>query len=1158
MMGTAALAGSGEGQRLDRLPLSFEANLGQGPADVRYLSGGRSPGLHFRAGARVSTVEGVEIRLAGAAEEVEPEGLEELAGRSHYLLGSDARRWRRNVPHFGRVRYRDVYPGISLEFHGKQRELEYDFLVAPGADHSRIRMAFDGAAGLQLEANGDLLIQGRGATLVQRRPQLYQETGGMRCVIEGRYRLEESGEVSIRVGAYDAGQELVIDPILSYSTYLGGTGGDRALAVAVDGGGNAYVTGVTSSRDFPRTADALQSPATGRTDVFVTKVNPSGTALVYSTFIGGSDDDGGYGIAVDSAGNAYVTGRTRSSPFPTTAGALRTARNGFGDAFVLKLNPAGSALVYSTYLGGRGENETGMGIAVDAAGAAFVGGRTDSSDFPTTPGAFRTTAGGGSCGFLGFTFPCDDGFVSKLNAAGSALVYSTYVGGSGDDQVQGIAVDSSGNAYVTGFTEASNFPTTAGVLQTARRGGSDAFVVKLNTTGGAVYSTYLGGGDAESGEGIAADSGGHAYVAGSTASSNFPTAGAAQAALGGSTDAFLAKLNPAGNGLVYATYWGGSAFDQANAIAIDGAGNAYATGSTNSANFPAANAVQPASGGGNDAFAMQLEANGSRAVLSTYLGGSGGDFGYGIALDGGGGVIVAGGTESANLFTTQGAAQTAYRGGSANDVSGDAFVMRIADLGASGITMLSAASFSGTAFAAEMLVSAFGERLATATALAETTPLPAELAGTTVRVTDAAGVERVAPLIFVSPGQVNFLLPAGTGAGIATITVRSGDGTQTTSRVRIEPVAPGLFSANADGKGVAAALSLRVRGDGTQVAEPIFRFDAAQSKRVAVPIDLRPQEEVYLLLFGTGIRNRSAVSAVSVRIAGIECEVLSAGAQGEFAGLDQVNVRLPRSLIGRAESDLILTVDGKAANTVTVFLEGRPRITAVSPSGVRLGETVNELVISGENLGEVTRVQIEPAAGITVSNLRATDARLTVQVSAAAETFAGERRISGVFAAGTTDRLPFLVRPRAGSRAPFIYNFQLRTNAPAGDMMTFAGSFDFEDEDGDVAFTGGEAGSARMTYSVGGCSRTFTGTFLDKRGQTSGRVTFTVEYRWNSLIFSSSRNSIVLVDAAGNRSNSLETPDQGGFCRLQRRQAPPWDAPPAIDEDRRRRRAEHG
>jgi hypothetical protein len=568
------------------------------------------------------------------------------------------------------VKYANVYPGVDLVYYGNQRQLEYDFVVEPGADPRQIQLGFEGAKRLRLDADGDVILSIGGGEVIEHKPVIYQEIGGMRRRVTGGYALRNGHTVGFKLAGYDSHRSLTIDPSLVYSTYLGGS--SDGTAIAVDSLGNAYVAGTATSSNFPTTAGAFQTTLRGDGDAFVAKLNSSGSGLVYSTYLGGGNFDAGGGIALDSSGNAYVTGHTFSTDFPTTAGAFQTTLGGETNAFVSKLNSSGSALVYSTYLGGS-NRDVGQGIAVDSLGNAYVAGTATSSNFPTTAGAFQTIYGGG----------VTDAFVSKLNSSGSALVYSTYLGGShgtlGDEGASGIALDSPGNAYVTGQTDSSDFPITPGAFQTTLLGSQTAFVSKLNGSGSAlVYSTYLGGNSADWGIGIAVDLAGNAYLTGGTNSSDFPTtAGAFQTTLsmGGDgdafVDAFVAKLNSSGSGLVYSTYLGGGNFDAGGGIALDSSGNAYVTGVTQSGNFPTtAGAFQSTFGGGvENAFVSKLNSSGSALVYSTYLGGSVDDVGQGIALDSGGNAYVTGATTSSDFPTTAGAFQTTYGGGNV-----DAFV----------------------------------------------------------------------------------------------------------------------------------------------------------------------------------------------------------------------------------------------------------------------------------------------------------------------------------------------------------------------------------------------------------------------------------------------------------------------------------------------------
>jgi hypothetical protein len=602
----------------------------------------------------------VRLKLVGSSSRAKPVGFEELPGKSNYFIGSDPSRWRTNVPLYGKVRYRQVYPGIDLVYYGNQGQLEYDWIVAPGADAGSIRMAVEGAGEMKADEGGDVVVRVGEGEVRLKKPVVYQEGGSGRNEVAGRFAIRDGSEIGFELGTYDRRRPLVIDPVLVYSTYHGGNGQDIGYGIAVDVAGNAYVTGETGSTDFP-VASPRQPASGGGMDAFVTKLNASGSALVYSTYHGGSGDDVGHGIAVDGAGNAYVTGETRSTNFPTASPRQPAFGGGTHDAFVTKLNASGSALVYSTYHGGNGVDR-GKEIAVDGAGNAYVTGVTGSTDFPMA-NPLQPAYGGGA-----------DAFLTKLNASGSALVYSTYHGGSGGDLGHGIAVDPAGNAYVTGETSSTDFPT-ANPRQPASGGGMDAFVTKLNTSGSAlVYSTYHGGSGGDVGHGIAVDGAGNAYVTGETSSTNFPTASPRQPIFGGGLrDAFVTKLNALGSALVYSTYHGGSGGDLGHGIAVDPAGNAYVTGETTSTNFPTANPPQPAYGGGNDAFVTKLNALGSALVYSTYNGGSGGDVGHGIAVDGAGNAYVTGYTGSPN-FPMANPLQPAFGGGNT-----DAFVTKIGE-----------------------------------------------------------------------------------------------------------------------------------------------------------------------------------------------------------------------------------------------------------------------------------------------------------------------------------------------------------------------------------------------------------------------------------------------------------------------------------------------
>ncbi len=1360
-----------------KLPMSFELNQGQADSQVRYLSRGRGyqvlltdteAVLRLHGADRKSKAEAINspladqrnpqssvlrLKLDGASAAGQITGLDPLPGKSNYLIGSDPKKSHRDIPNYARVEYHNVYPGVSLAYYGTQRALEYDFIVAPGADPGVISVSFEGVERVEPSANGDLALHLNGEIIYQRSPVIYQQAGGRRRAVAGRYVMKGAKQVGFEVEGYDASKPLVIDPTLEYSTYLGGGGDDAGQSVKVDSTGAAYIAGVTFATDFT-TKSAAQAVSKGGTDAFVTKLSASGATVVYSTYLGGSGDDAASGIAVNSTGEAYVTGNTTSTDFNTrnplqtaarggteafvaklsangsqlvystylgssgedagfgvavdssgaayvtgytsandfnTQAPIQTANRGEFDAFVAKINPTGAALVYSTYLGGTG-SELGTAIAVDAAGTAYVTGYTNSTDFNLTSSPLQAANGGnldlfvakirltsaqttptlvystylggadddqgagvaadssGNAYLTGSTYSLNfpvttnalqptrkgdsDAFATKINSAGSALTYSTYIGGSGPDSARGLAIDATGNCYIAGETYSTDFPIK-NAPQAENRGASDAFVVKINPTGGAslfatylggggldtgyaisvdssggmyvagatdsrdfnvnnamqgdnlggtdafvtkisadgsdlTYSTYLGGSGNDSGLSVAVDSSGAAYLTGATATANFEVANPIQGSSRGSTDAFVVKISADGTALVYATYLGGSGFDQGLDIAVDQSGSAYVTGVTASADFNTRQPLQTGNGGGGDAFIAKLNAAGDNLVYSTYFGGGGSDSGQSIAVDSSGAAYVTGITGSTNLqvktplqannrgqedafiakinpagstvvyatylggtgsdagngiavdasgaayvtgvtsstdFNIKSAFQDANRGeldafvakisgdgstltyssylggsssefgnGIAVDSSGaayvtgatsstnfnirnplqnanggnsDAFVTKInpsgsatvystylggadsdvatsvavdaagvvyltgsttssnfplknpdqgrnnggsdafiatinaagSDLGystylgggdaddgfgiavdgvgniyavgqtrsldlplanslqpfasggfdtfivkisvAGAATTVSAASYNPAEQAAESIVTAFGVGLATDSKAAETLPLPISLAGTTIKVKDSAQVDRDASLFFVSPGQVNYLLPASLATGPAVVTITSGDGRVSMGTIMVSTVSPGLFSADSSGRGLAAALALRVKADGTQIYEPVVTYDTSQSRFVSIPIDLGPEgEQVILLLFGTGLRGNGGTQNVTVTVGGAVAQPLFLGAQGGFAGLDQCNVLIPRSLAGSNQvANVVLGVGGKMANTVSVGIK---------------------------------------------------------------------------------------------------------------------------------------------------------------------------------------------------------------------------------------------
>jgi len=723
-----------------RLPLSFEQNSDQqAPSEIKYLSRGGGYSLYLTESGAVLALRQpgtsrkrpadpavLRMQLVNGTPGARMAALDEQPGKSNYFIGNDPSKWRTGVAHYGRVTARGVYPGIDLIYHGDQGQLEYDFEVAPGASPRAIRLALEGAQNLRVDAQGNLVVSLEGGEVVFHAPVAYQEEHGVRQVVPSRYSLKKN-QVGFRVTKYDARRPLVIDPTLAYSTYLGGGSIDGASAIAVAPDDTAFVTGGTFSSNFPVVHPVLGYE--GGEDAFVAKISSDGSTLLYATYLGGANQDYGTGIAVDTFGDAYVTGSTDSPNFPVTPlvfdtlcgsdGKCGATYNFPGDivfnGFVTELNVAGSALAYSCFIGGYQEAD-GNAIAIDSAHNAYITGEVGPPIQPTQNGpAYYFVVDGG---FQKANGGAGDAFVLKVDATASDALYSSYLGGADEDIGFGIAADSNENAYVTGLTYSSQsetppFPITSGALQSAYGGGGDAFLVKVNTntTGPAslVYSSYLGGTALDQGSGIVMDSNNNAYVTGTTTSTastlGFAVpAGAYQPDCALDTlglcegDVFVAKLNPALSGaasLLYFTYLGGGGADAGYGIALDPSDNVYLTGSTASSNFPVTSDVFQSQYGGGDADAfvakMTLAGKGTADLdYSTYLGGSNSDIGYGVAVDITGNAYVAGQTCS-NDFPMADALQNAPGGNC------DAFISQVSIL--PGITV----SPSGLTFPTENL-----------------------------------------------------------------------------------------------------------------------------------------------------------------------------------------------------------------------------------------------------------------------------------------------------------------------------------------------------------------------------------------------------------------------------------------------------------------------
>lgn len=713
------------------LPLSFEPNRGQADPAVQFLARGQGYTLllardeavvafegqeqtdritaflqnmdpkkrerfekskYFRLSPRFRQVrksESVGIVMKGASPDPAVEALGLLPGTSNYFIGNDPHKWRTGIPSYARVRYRQVYPGIDLVYYGNRQHPEFDFVLAPGADPSVIDLLVDAKGPLHVDGDGNATVETRDGSFELFRPRVFQTANGTEQPLRGGFVLRGKHDIGFHLAAYDHRRALTIDPTLSYSTYFGGNGTDTGESIAVDSSGDMYIAGTTTSTDFP-IASGYQTTLSGTSDAFVSELDPTGTMLEYSTYLGGSGDQTGAALAIDPAENAYITGTTTSSDFPIVNGFQTTLGSPNGNAFVARIDTtvAGAAsLVYSTYLGGGGNSsnsfgDAGFGIAVGASETAYITGQTTSDasvkSFPTTSGAYQLT----------LNSPNGNAFLTVLitkMAGASSLLYSTYLGGNGTgiygDYGIAVAVNSSGDAFLTGQTTSNSptpFPTTSGAFQTSLNGtDGNMFVTELNNkalsrTAQLVYSTYLGGTDTnpndpgDEGDGIVVNSSGDIYITGGASSSNFPTTvGAYQSSNSSEGKAVIAELNPALSGsssLVYSTFLGGSGGDVANSIAVDVYGNAYIAGATGSSNFPILGNLTTLESSDFDGFFTEMNPTGTALVYSTYLGGScaQGDSASGIALDSTDDVFVSGETCSTN-FPVSSAPNTPYQ-----------------------------------------------------------------------------------------------------------------------------------------------------------------------------------------------------------------------------------------------------------------------------------------------------------------------------------------------------------------------------------------------------------------------------------------------------------------------------------------------------------------
>lgn len=690
--GTASIEPRKPGDLYGKLPIVFEPNVGQTDPSVRFVSRGSGYTMFLtgteavlkiqRIGKKADDDKAAAIRMniLGANPAAVSTGLDPTGGISNYLIGNDPSQWRTDIPSYRRVRYEDVYPGIDIVYYGDSQRLEYDFVVEPNADPTRIGLSFDGASRAKVDnRSGDLVLETSAGTIRQLKPFAYQETNGERIEVASTYRTKESGDGSIRVSIdlaeYDHSRRLIIDPVLAYGSYLGGSGYEEARGITVDSAGNAYVVGTTTSLDFPTTPGTIKPnllprnglPGSYWYDAFVTKIDPTGTAVVFSTYFGGREgSEIGMGVQVDPNGNIIFSGTTTASDLPTL-NAYQSTFGGTDDAFAAKLNPTGSALIYSTYLGGN-NTDTGGRIALNrTTGDAVFVGSASSPNFPTTPGAYKPKLCDSPITCSGIFY--SGSYIVKLSSAGNAI-YSTLF----DASINDVTLDASDNALIGGAVGVLNFPTTPGAFQPASSGGVEGFLAKLNPAGNAVvYGTYLGGGfQSDRVMGVAIDPAGSIYAVGRTENAAFPvTPGVFDGTFNGGEDAFVTKLDPTGSTLVYSTFFGGQGADQPFAIAVGSDGGAFIAGETFSGTtFPTRNSliVPPAT-----IFAARFSPDASSLVYSTLLGQGGA---YALAVDNSDNAYVTGLTTSA--IVTPNSFQPNRGAVDSQSSPKDAFVMKIA------------------------------------------------------------------------------------------------------------------------------------------------------------------------------------------------------------------------------------------------------------------------------------------------------------------------------------------------------------------------------------------------------------------------------------------------------------------------------------------------
>jgi uncharacterized protein (TIGR03437 family) len=967
-----------------KLPLRFEENIGQAPSTVRYVARGTK--FQFFLEPMGNTIRwpggSLETRLIGADPEAQVSGADVLGATTNYFQGNQPGAWKTGIHSYGRVKYSSVYPGVDMMFHGREGLLEYDFLVHPGADPKAIEWRLNGADEVRVDDAGDLVVSTLRGEIRWKKPEIYQGDANQRISVEGRFALRGENRVSFEIGAYDRSRDLVIDPVLAFSTFMGGTGQDGTSHVAVDASGNVYVTGATTSQDLAVSRTAFQPAYAGAGvgvvasafvgDVIVAKFTSTGT-LVYLTYLGGSKDEAATAIAVDSAGNAYVCGYTNSTDFPKAGTPVQAAFGGFGgnpflqfgDGFIAKLGPNGDKLLYSTYLGGSSD-DMAVALTLDSSANMYVVGWTLSKNFPTTAGTYQSPlrGAGGQPATDHFGVPLittGDVFVVKISADGTKIVFSSIIGGTMDDTPSSIALDSSGNVYFAGATLSNDFPVTPQAYQKTNRGSDtftnffanmgDGFVGKLSADGQTlVYATYLGGSGDDGISSLAVGPDGSAYVTGSTESSDFPVTiflsfrGPDSAACDVDYvfgDAFVTRLKPDGSGLILSRFLGGTADDGGTGIALDGAGNIFVAGGTASTDFPVtSDAFQPMFGGSGpgldpwppkgDGFLTMFDPTGATILYSTFLGGSLADYISGLALDNAGNAYLTGYTLSANFPVTAGAFQknhilTQDNGDSTptSEEQMDAFITKMSGLttGPFVSAVVNAASNAQGQVSPGMIVVMYGGLIGPTV----TSPVLAAIDPTTGLLSSNRSSTQFlfdnipAPIVYVSASQSAAIVPYQVAGAASTQLVAMYNGQQSPPvTLTVTNTSPGLFSLNFSGSGQGA----------------IFNQDNTPNSSQN-PAHVGTVIQVYGT--GEGLLNPPAVTGqiaptappfptpaanVSATIGGATASILYKGpVPGDVVGLFQINLTVPAGVPTGNQPVVIQVGSNKSQANLTVAVQ---------------------------------------------------------------------------------------------------------------------------------------------------------------------------------------------------------------------------------------------